>query len=432
MSAVDLISLLSKSSFFGGINYPLHDLVGKLSLGRFSRGENIFKEGEESNCLYLIISGRVQIYSMSAAGKEVLIQVLEQNDFFGEMSLLDGGNRSASARAVEETIVFRLYREDFMEILNNYPQVALKINQTLSKRLRQANARIKILNGANSMTTDQKLEIDEVDEENIDINELDAAKEKEFINDQDAVNEKEVVIEDQLEQEVLKALYQAKIVCPICSTKFESTRVRSSFIRVGKIDSDFCKHYESAANPLYYEMMVCPECGFAFDLDLSKMHMNAKQRERLKLRLQPIWRDRAKDYSGVRTLKDAVETFQLTLFALEEEPMKNSKKGMLYLKTAWLYRYAGDEAEERKHIEKAITSFELAYEKESFSDPKSGFNIVYLLGALNLMADRNQESAKWLDRVLRHPAKSMQPLVVNQARDLWAEVRRKIKEEKQA
>jgi len=431
MSAVDLISLLSKSSFFEGINYPLHDLVGKLSLGRFSRGKNIFKEGEESNCLYLIISGRVQIYSMSAAGKEVLIQVLEKTDFFGEMSLLDGGNRSASARAVEETIVFRLYQKDFMEILNNYPQVALKINQTLSKRLRQANARIKILNGANSLTTDQELEIGEVDEENIDINEQDAAKEKEFINEQDVVNEKEVVIEDQLKQEVLKALYPAKIVCPICSTKFESTRVRSSSVRVGKIDSDFCKHYESA-NPLYYEIMVCPQCGFAFDLDLSKMHMNAKQRERLSLRLQPVWRDRAKDYSGVRTLKDALETFQLTLFALEEEPVKNSKKGMLYLKTAWLYRYAGDEAKERMHIEKAITSFALAYEKESFSDPKSEFNIVYLLGTLNLMTDKNQESAKWLDRVLRHPAKSMQPLVVNQARDLWAEVRRKIKEEEQA
>lgn len=106
MSTVDLINLLSRSSFFGDINYPLHDLVGKLSMGRFSRGKNIFKEGEESNCLYLIISGKVQIYSMSAAGKEVLIQTLEQNDFFGEMSLLDGGNRSASARAVEETIVF--------------------------------------------------------------------------------------------------------------------------------------------------------------------------------------------------------------------------------------------------------------------------------------------------------------------------------------
>lgn len=431
MSGVDLISLLSKTSFFGGINYPLHDLVGKLSLGRFSRGENIFKEGEESNCLYLIISGKVQIYSMSAVGKEVFIQALEQADFFGEMSLLDGGNRSASARAMEETIVFRLYRKEFMEILNNYPQVGLKINQTLSKRLRQANARIKILNGANSMTADQELETGEAAEENMDTNEQEAAKEKEFINEQDTINEKEVVLEEQLKQEVLKALYQAKIVCPICSTKFESTRVRSSSIRVGKIDSDFCKHYESAANPLYYEMMVCPECGFAFDLDLSKMHMNAKQRERLKLRLQSVRRDRAKDYSGMRTLKDAIETYQLALFALEEEPVKNSKKGMLYLKTAWLYRFAGDEEKERKHIEKAITFFALAYEKESFSDPKSEFNIVYLLGTLNLMADKNQESAKWLDRVLRHPAKSLQPLVVNQARDLWAEVRRKIKEEKQ-
>lgn len=105
--------------------------------------------------------------------------------------------------------------------------------------------------------------------------------------------------------------------------------------------------------------------------------------------------------------------------------------GMLYLKTAWLYRFKGDEGEERKHIEKAISYFELAYEKEGFSDPKSDLNLIYLLGALNLRAGGNQEAAKWLDRVLRHPAKSMLPVVVNQAKDLWAEVRQKLRAEKE-
>lgn len=393
MSKVDLANILRNLSFFRGVDYPLQDLAGKLSMARFGRGENIFNKGEDGNCLYLIISGRVLIY-MSATGQEVVIQTLEKSDFFGEMLLLDGGKRFASARAVEETIVFCLDRKDLLDIIYKYPQVALIINETMSKRLRLANACIKILPGAGSITAGQQ-----------------------------------PVCGDELNQDIEKTHYRAKITCPVCTAKFESMRVRSSSIRVQCIDDDFCQHYHSS-NPLFYEMMVCPRCGFTFNLELAKIQLSAEQREKMKLHLQPVWQDKAKNYCGVRTLNDAMEAFQLALYALEGDLVKSSKMGMFYLKTAWLYRYEGNEAEEQKYIEKAISSFANAYNTESFSDPKSELNIVYLLGALNLRAGRIQESARWLDLVLRHPAKSMLPMLVNQTKDLWAKARQKLREEK--
>lgn len=86
----------------------------------------------------------------------------------------------------------------------------------------------------------------------------------------------------ELNQDIEKTLYRAKMTCPVCATKFESTRVRLGSILVQRIDDDFYQHYHSANNPLYYEMAVCPRCGFAFNLELPKTHMSAGQREKLK------------------------------------------------------------------------------------------------------------------------------------------------------
>ncbi len=419
MSKADLANLLKNISFFKGVNYPLQDLAGKMSMARFDRGENIFNKEEDANCLYLIVSGRVLIYSISVTGQEVVIQTLKKSDYFGEMSLLDGGKQFASARAVEETVVLCLDRKDLRDIVCKYPQVALTINETLSKRLRLANARLKILTGAGSIATVRQPEKTGADEKTVEQ------------PGQSPAAGQQPVCEDELNQDIEKTLYHAKITCPVCTAKFESMRVRSGSIRVQRIDDDFCQHYQSA-NPLYYEMVVCPRCGFAFNLEFAKTQMSAGQREKAKLRLQPVWQDRAKDYGGVRTWDDAMEAFRLALYALEDELVKSSKMGMLYLKTAWLYRYKGNEAGEQKYIEKAISSFANAYNTESFSEPKSELNIVYLLGALNLRAGKIQESAKWLDLVLRHPAKSMAPMLVTQTKDLWAKARQKLREEKQA
>lgn len=413
MSKADLADILKNISFLRQVNYPLQDLAGKMSMARFKKGENIFSKGEDGDCLYLIVSGRVLIYSLSAAGQEAAVQTLEKSDYFGEMFLMDGSKRFAGARAVDETVVFRLGRKDLLDITREYPQVASIINDTMSKRHRLANE--CVFNGAGSSAAVRQAGTAGANEKKV------------GLSGPVTVAGRHSACEDALNEDVKKAYYKAKMTCPVCMNKFESTRVRSSSIRIQSIDDDFCQHYRSA-NPLYYEMMVCPRCGFSFNLDSSKTVLSAADRERVKLILQPVWQDRAKDYGGLRTWADAMEAFQQALYALEAGLMNSFKTGMLYLKTAWLYRYEGMGEEEQKYIEKAISHFTEAYEKESFSDLKAELKMIYLLGALNLRAGRLKESARWLDLVLRHPAKSMAPMLVEQTKDLWADVRQKLRE----
>ncbi|OPY57964.1 MAG: cAMP receptor protein [Pelotomaculum sp. PtaU1.Bin035] len=458
-----LANILRKVSFFEDLDCPLQELAGKMCLERFGKDANIFYEGEKGTRLYLILSGKVLIYSGVSSGQEFAIQTLGPSDFLGEMSLLDGGLRSAGARTLEESVLSYLERKDFLDFINSNPKAAIKVIEMLSKRLRQSNVRNKILSETNRRLSDRQrdqsldpsVKMDKQDrvfndkqvqnnndrqeQTLIDAQECDSGETEEFIfaemlEEQLAQAEKNIEEKKDIQEKEIDykdMLYYKKAVCPVCETKIETPKVLSKYAQIGKIDFDFCHHYK-LINPLFYEIIICPACGFAFNEDVSNMLWKKEQREEMKLRLYAFWQGKSlKDYSGVRTLEQAIETFLLILFTLKNRPAKKSQEGMLYLKVAWLYRYKGDENREQKYIEKAISCLSLAFEKESFSSPKSEINTAYLLGVLNLNTGNNQEAARWLDRVLRHPSKSMFPVVVNQTRELWAEVRQKLREEKQ-
>lgn len=454
-----LESILKKISFFKDINYPLQDLVRKMHLERFEENTNIFSEGDQGASLYLIISGKVLIYSKSTIGQEMAIQTLEPSDFFGEMSLLDGGYRSACARTLEKSIIFSLERKDFLEFLDNNPRAAVKIIDTLSKRLRQSNIRNKILIETNRKLSTQNTDqnqiaanipgqfIDEHQEQltkgtkeygiKKDTNGTEEREENGFadileqhLDEVEHADEEDEKTEAKKDIDLKEMLYYKKAVCPICGAKFETPKALSKYIQSVKMDYDFCQHHKFI-NPIYYEMTVCPICGFSFNEEIQGMRLKKEQSEEIKSRLMTFWQNnKLKDYSGVRTLEDAIETFLLAIYCLQGRPVKKSQMGMMYLKIAWFYRFKDEGEQERKYIEKALASLSLAFEKEDFS-AKAEINTAYLLGVLNLNTGNNREAAKWLDRVLRHPAKSMFPVVINQTRDLWTDVRQKLREEKE-
>lgn len=460
MDAIE--SILRKIPFFQDINYPLQDLVKKMRLERFEENMDIFFEGEKGASMYIIISGKVLIYSKSATGEEMAIQTLEPSDFFGEMSLLDGGLRSAGARALEQSITFSLARKDFLEFLNNYPKAAIKIIEMLSKRLRQTNVRNKILTETNRRLSAMGANQNQFDASNVNLavnnqqGQLpqdtagNTAKKKDTkklpkkigenmfaevleqhldeIESTSAENEKTVEPKD---IDLKDMLYNKKTTCPICEATFESPKVLSKYVQVDRMDNDFCQHYK-LINPLFYEMTVCPLCGFAFNEEISGMRLKKEQAEAIKSRLMAFWQENSlKDYSGVRTLEDAIETFMLALFSLKGRPLKKSQLGMLYLKIAWLFRYKNEATQERKYLEKVLANLSTAFEKEDFANIKSEINTAYLLGVLNMNLGNNLEAAKWLDRVLRHPSKSMFPAIINQTRELWTDVRQKLRQEKE-
>jgi len=105
----------------------------------YKTGDTIFLEREPGDALYLIESGKVRIWVHDGEKNEITLTNLEPGAFFGEMSVLDGGNRSANASAVTDTTVLCLRREKFQQFLLEHPQSALEVIRGLGGRLRQTN-----------------------------------------------------------------------------------------------------------------------------------------------------------------------------------------------------------------------------------------------------------------------------------------------------
>ncbi len=106
-------------------------------------GEVLFKENDVGDEMYFIRKGKIKIFK-EINGNERVLAVLSEGDFFGEMAVIDGSARSASAAAVEETELIIIDKDRFMEQINENPLIGYVI-ETLTKRLRNCDERIKFM-----------------------------------------------------------------------------------------------------------------------------------------------------------------------------------------------------------------------------------------------------------------------------------------------
>lgn len=123
----------------------LNLLSASLGSQTFPRGATIFHQGSVGNTLYLIVSGQVRIYTSSLLGQEISVVVFREGNFFGELSLLDGHERSASAVAMRATTTLTLHRTAFLQAIRTYPEIAVTVLEELSARLRHTNTYIEHL-----------------------------------------------------------------------------------------------------------------------------------------------------------------------------------------------------------------------------------------------------------------------------------------------
>lgn len=100
-------------------------------------GEMIFKEGDTAKELYVIQSGQVEIQLGNR-----LLDTLEPNDLFGEMALIDGALRSATAIAKTDVVLVPMSKKDFLTLIGRAPSFAVDVMSILARRLRAANRAI--------------------------------------------------------------------------------------------------------------------------------------------------------------------------------------------------------------------------------------------------------------------------------------------------
>ncbi|NOX89234.1 MAG: Crp/Fnr family transcriptional regulator [Calditrichaeota bacterium] len=117
----------------------------------YKKDNMVLIEEEIGSTMFIILSGRVKISRISDEGREVILSILVDGDFFGEMSILDGQTRSANAVTLEDTELLLIQRENFLRILHDYPQVSINLLKELAHRLRRSDEQIKSLSLQNAM-----------------------------------------------------------------------------------------------------------------------------------------------------------------------------------------------------------------------------------------------------------------------------------------
>lgn len=118
-------------------------LADQLSQVRFNRGELVFQIGDPGDALYIIQSGQAEIFFKNNTGERVVLEVATRGDFFGELSMLDGGCRSASVIATEDLAALRLDRTQLERFLQQCPKAAMDLLAAMGRRLRVSADRLR-------------------------------------------------------------------------------------------------------------------------------------------------------------------------------------------------------------------------------------------------------------------------------------------------
>ena len=132
------------------IDSDLTKIASKMVPRVYEKGQMILLEESMGETFFIITQGAVKVTRLSADGREVILAILGESDFFGEMSLLDGEGRSANIVANEDAKVLTLSRNDFLDCLESYPKIAIALLEELATRLRKSDQQIESLSLSDS------------------------------------------------------------------------------------------------------------------------------------------------------------------------------------------------------------------------------------------------------------------------------------------
>ncbi|MFZ5644509.1 MAG: DUF2225 domain-containing protein [Bacillota bacterium] len=378
---------------------------------RFEKGKVILDEGKHCNNLFITFSGKLEAYKKIDDNSEIIIRTFNRGDTYGEAYLLDGSPVDASLRASEASFVICVDRQTVISLMKENTEFSKSYIRRLSNMAREAAAKEEIFL---RVLLDSGLEIPEGYSVR-NPNETVPSSEVNSMNTQEESGD-EIEGEDEV-------FFKKEYTCPLCRKKFGSLKPRQKYIVIERTDEDFCTYYKTV-NPLFYEINVCPLCGYSFNNSTSGP-VKIEIKDSLIKILTDIWGQA--NYCGLRELESAIETFKLAIECQRGRGADDGAMGKLFLKLAWLYRYSRDNNDhEQKNLEKALYHLSKSFENGS-EGPKEEMNLMFLLGQLSRMLGYDKDAVNWFIRITQHPDKKSYPYMVNRARDAWQNLRAELK-----
>lgn len=145
------LQFLKKSPFFQHAKESELLLLSKnLTRHVYLKNEIIFHEGAKAERLYMLLQGEVKIYKLSPQGKEYILDILNEQQLFGEVPMFAGETYPANAIAVIDTILFSLDRKKLINLIQQDPQIALNFLALQAKRLREFTHKVEQLSLQNA------------------------------------------------------------------------------------------------------------------------------------------------------------------------------------------------------------------------------------------------------------------------------------------
>src|SRR5207245_2855585 len=140
---VSVTAILQKVPLFSQLAPVELERVAEITRERsYPRNSVILFEDDPGDALYIVATGQVKVVLIGEDGREVILSVLGEGDFFGEMSLIDEEPRSAHVIAMEDSNLLVIRREDFQAILQQSPGIAMGLLRELSRRLRRVDEKV--------------------------------------------------------------------------------------------------------------------------------------------------------------------------------------------------------------------------------------------------------------------------------------------------
>lgn len=126
----------SKVPIFENLNNEeLLEIVNKINHKEYSKGDVIFTEGNVSNTLYFINEGKIKLYKYTKDGKEQILHILSEGDFFGELELIKPSKYGFNSKAIVDAKICTLTKDEMKDIMMGNPEISIKVLETVGERL---------------------------------------------------------------------------------------------------------------------------------------------------------------------------------------------------------------------------------------------------------------------------------------------------------
>ncbi len=137
------VELLKSASLFADLEAEELERFSHVAVPRsFPAGTRVFHEGDSSDACYIVKEGSFRVTREHSDGRAITLATLGPGEIFGELAMLDGDKRSASAEALTDGELLALPAGDVRSLLARHPEIALKLVAGLVRRLRAANVRL--------------------------------------------------------------------------------------------------------------------------------------------------------------------------------------------------------------------------------------------------------------------------------------------------